>query len=377
LPKLLWVGDAGPKTGFEYVSNGFLRQLQALGWDVGQIGINYQEGMDTYPWPILPAHIGGDFMGLGCIERAIKEEKPDVVLLLNDSWAVLRYLRDIPKGTNVVVYPPVDAPNQPAGRLLNGFASLVICPTQFGVDEIVKGGWTGPTAVVGYGIHVSHYGGVTTQQARAALKMPDVLMDAFIVGNVNRNAPRKRIDLTMKAFSSLRSHVDNAYLLLHMDPFDPWGWDILQMAEMFGIVDRLILTAAKPGEYSSHERLSLVYSALDVQISTTVGEGWGLTTAEGMASRVPQVVPRYSALGEWADGGACFYSVEDTQVSPGGMNTVWAVPSVESLVEWVAWLSQPERRETEAQKALAHIWKPEFSWNDVGDKMDKALRSTL
>src|SRR5678815_6031688 len=95
-------------------------------------------------------------------------------------------------------------------------------------DEMVKGGWTGPTAVVGYGIDVSQYGGVTPLEARQALALPEKYWHATIIGNVNRNAPRKRIDLTIEAFAKLRQK--DTYLLLHMDPVDAWGWDVLDLA---------------------------------------------------------------------------------------------------------------------------------------------------
>jgi hypothetical protein len=162
--------------------------------------------------------------------------------------------------------------------------------------------------------------------------MPEVLLDAFIVGNVNRNAPRKRIDLTMAAFKRYQEMGGTGYLLLHMAARDSWGWDLLNLAKRLGIVDRLVLTGGKvETQFAPFEKLRLVYAALDLQVSTTVGEGWGLTTAEGMASRIAQVVPRYSALGEWASGGVRYYGITGTQVATNLINTIWAIPDVEEL----------------------------------------------
>lgn len=48
------------------------------------------------------------------------------------------------------------------------------------------------------------------------------------------------------------------------------------------------------------EEMRYVYSLFDVQISTSWAEGFGLTPLEGMACGVPQIVPDFAALGDWA-----------------------------------------------------------------------------
>ncbi len=376
--KVLWVGDASAKTGFEYVSNGFLNELMVRDWEVVQLGINHNGDPHGYPWRVYPAGTGGDHMGLARIQSLIDAEQPDVVVLLNDSWGIPLYLKRLRAdcGAKLVGYPPVDSRNQSAAHTLNGRLDLVLTPTQFGADAMRQGGWDGPTTVVGYGIDVPRYGGMTPAEARATLKMPVALQQAFIIGNINRNAPRKRIDLTLEAFKLLNE--PDAYLLLHMDPLDSWGWDILQMVQYFGIpYNRIIMTQKEGHYYSDDERMRAIFASLDLQISTTVGEGWGLTTAEGMASGVAQVVPKSSALAEWADGGVMFYGIDHRQVAPGGMNTIWEVPSVENLVEELRHLLVPARREKLATQGLAHISQTKFSWETVGDQMDAALKGVL
>jgi D-inositol-3-phosphate glycosyltransferase len=89
-------------------------------------------------------------------------------------------------------------------------------------------------------------------------------------------------------------------LYLHVCPTGDVGYGIDQLAKYYNLKGRVIL--AQPGVYhgSTDDEMALTYRAANVGISTTQGEGWGLTTMEGMACGLPQIVPDWSALGEWA-----------------------------------------------------------------------------
>lgn len=384
MPKILWCGDACVKTGFEYVSRGFLTQLQARGWDVIHLGLGYVGDPHDYPWTMYPPI--SDTIGAARLKEIVTHERPDVVLILNDAWGAASYLPKMPEGIPTVLYPPVDAPNQPWGREISAMAVKykipvhVICPTQFGVDELVKGGYVGPTSVVGYGIDLSKYPPIETKDARRHLGWPEDVVNGFVVGNVNRNAARKRLDLTVRAFAEwIREEaIDDAYLLLHCSPSDPWGWDLFDLARYYGGLQRkIILTHGKTVlDYVPTERMPYIYAALDVQISTTVGEGWGIPHMEGMAY-TEQLVPEYSALGEWARGGCTYYRVADHEIQPGQINTIWAVPDIQDLKRHLTSIYHARPHTEAAERARRHVEQPHFSWDAQGAAMDAVLRSLL
>ena len=125
-----------------------------------------------------------------------------------------------------------------------------------------------------------------------------------------RTSRRKRWDLTLYAFKLFLEDTYPASASLYCHTTDVGtGWDILQLADYWGIQDQVLLPMPPlPPEGVPEALMPCVYSALDVQISTTQGEGFGLTTLEGMACGTPQIVPHFAALAEWpgdARGIAC------------------------------------------------------------------------
>ncbi len=134
--------------------------------------------------------------------------------------------------------------------------------------------------------------------------------DKFVIGNVNRNSARKDIATTILAFHKLITErpITNAVLYLHMNPKDTAGLDIVNLC------NRLQLEIGKdvffPKGFSENigfdpKRLNMIYNCLDVFLTTTTAEGWGLTVTEAMASRVQIIAPMHTSLVEITDNGQC------------------------------------------------------------------------
>jgi len=110
-----------------------------------------------------------------------------------------------------------------------------------------------------------------------------------------------------------------------------------------------------------------IYSAFDLQITTTMGEGWGLPQAEGMACGIPQIMPMYSALAEWAAGAAYFVPCtgEEAHIV---INTIGGIPDKEDFIRALDRMyREPELRREYSEKALARAREPRFRWWDIAD----------
>jgi glycosyltransferase involved in cell wall biosynthesis len=76
--------------------------------------------------------------------------------------------------------------------------------------------------------------------------------------------------------------------------------------------------------------LNAIYNTADVHINTSEGEGWGLTSHEGAACNVPQIVPDHSACQELFADYATLIPVDHQRYDPETLRR-WSVVSAEDV----------------------------------------------
>lgn len=119
------------------------------------------------------------------------------------------------------------------------------------------------------------------RRARGALGIPD---DAYVVGGVGRLAPGKRFDRLVRAVAS----VPEARLLLvgeggHRE-------ELLRVARECGAAGRVLLAGAcedPPTAASAGPSLPELLAAMDVFVSTSPDEAFGLAVVEALAAGLP------------------------------------------------------------------------------------------
>lgn len=129
----------------------------------------------------------------------------------------------------------------------------------------------------------------------------------FIIGNVNRNQSRKDIPNTILGFWEYHEkYQSDCFLYLHMNPKDPMGWNLRVITNQLGMVEGKHFMFPPEEDYNqgaSIEKMNQIYNSLDAFITTTTGEGWGLTVTEAMATRRPIIAPIHTALTEITNEG--------------------------------------------------------------------------
>lgn len=376
-PRLLWVGDALVPTGFATVTHAVLDHLQH-DWDIVVSGINYDGAAHDLPYQVIPAWQGGDMWGMNRFAHLCAEFDPAAVIINNDWWNVAKFARIAPKGVPVIGYMPVDGGNlDPADMQALNRMHAAVWYTDYGHREAAKAGFKGARHVIPHGIDTGLFQPMNRDEARRALDL-NVPKNAFIVGNLNRNQPRKRLDLTIEIFADWvkRNRVSNAFLLLHCAQKDT-GWNLRRVAAFHGIADRLLLTGSDDiRELQGTHHLNLIYNSLDVQVSTTLGEGWGLTTMEGMACGIPQIVPDSSALAEWATA-AVKVPCSRVLMNP-EINTTAALVDHEPFVAALQSLYTDRARcRRIAQQGLELVRSQPFRWDAVAAQFSAVLAPAL
>lgn len=374
--RLLWVGDAGCPSGFALSTHKILETVHRR-FDVTVLGLNYNGDKHTWPYDMYSCFPGGDMFGLGRLIWMCDLVQPDIIVIQNDPWNIPLYMKVLKKvetyaNVPVVGIVAVDGENC-LGDGLNGLA-LAIFWTQFGLIEARKGGYHGPATVIPLGVDLDVYYPMDKYEARLHRGLPKVLDDAFIVGNVNRNQPRKQLGLTIRYFAKWvhTGRMKDAYLYLHVAPTGDKGIGCQQLASHYGISTRLLLMEPPIWYGLPDSEMRDTYNAFDVQVSTTLGEGFGLTTFEGMACGVPQIVPAWSALGELLPGAAKL--IPCSAVSVSNINVVGGIPDEAIFVKELDELWKNKTAYEELRQAgLARVREDRFRWENVARAVDLAI----
>jgi D-inositol-3-phosphate glycosyltransferase len=391
MSRILFVGDAA-------VSSGFARGTHAMveGLDhryggrhhVTVLGVNHTGDPHGKLYDILPAAPGGDPFGVGRITWAAEYCKPDLIVIQSDPWNFGFYLDELerkgPKydgrwaGVPLVGVVAVDGLNC-AGAALNRLACAVFW-TRFGEAEAVKGGFTGRTAVVPLGVDLEAYRPMDRREAREELGILEHVGDAFIVGNVNRNQPRKRWDLTIRYFANWvwsGRAPEGARLFLHLAPTGDTCIDVYGLAKYYGVAQRVMLRTPPERHGVSDDGMRATYCCFDAQMTTTQGEGFGLTTLEGMACGVPQVFPDWAALGEWAAPAGLPVPCTSTAVGSPFVNVIGGVADEEAFVDALARAAEPAEAARLRAAGLALAARPEHRWAQVGRSFADVIEAEL
>ncbi len=119
--------------------------------------------------------------------------------------------------------------------------------------------------------------------------------NTFLVINVNRNQARKDLARTMAYWHVFHQQHPDSMLYMH-SVIQDFGGNLMLQARMGGCdihkqPSEIAFSGLDLNVPWSRADLNELYNAADCLISTSYGEGWGLTTAEAMCAGCPVVVP--------------------------------------------------------------------------------------
>lgn len=403
--KVLFVGDSPTvSTGFAVCTRAACDALHARGHEVTVLGINaWLSSASTrrYPYDIEPCidptDCGHEPTGTTRLPRLIDRLSPDVVVILQDPWNIPEYFTQCRKyGLDKSEMPPVvgwlavDSENQD-GTAINELAAAFAW-TKFGVNELRTGGATIPLDVVPLGVDLDTFKPRDRTLSRLDIfaHMPELPQNAFIVGAVGRNQLRKRLDLTIRYFAHWidKHSITDAYLFLHVAPTGDGGADLSRLARYYGIDNRVIISRPHVGTGDSLSTLVKMYNCLDVYVTTSQAEGWGLPALEAMACGIPCILPDFAAfdaVSGWPGNNCHHVAVGATCLTApmasthGGGANAYTLGAVPDETEFIAALNDmyraPKHRQAIAQRGHRHAQT--LSLADCGQNFAKALESVV
>jgi D-inositol-3-phosphate glycosyltransferase len=298
-------------TGFGTVSRNIFEGLYKTGrYDIDVFGINYWGDPHNFPYRIWPAGTGSqDPYGRQKAVNMIPRMDFDILFLLQDSFIMdflpvllphLKTQRMTPFKS--ILYFPVDSVLKDTwGKNIND-ADRIVAYSEFGKAEALKVMNRPDMLVIPHGVNVKEYFPLPKHEAESFRKEYfKSEADKFIITNLNRNQQRKDVPRTIQAFKEFRKQVPNSILYLHMAMKDQ-GWDLPEVCTQMGLdisKDVIFPQNFGPNQGYPREVVNALYNASDVVVSTTLGEGFGLSWVEAMAAKTPVLMPRNTAMTEF------------------------------------------------------------------------------
>lgn len=305
-------------TGFAQVAKNILMGVVSSGkYNVAQLGINYWGDPHEYPFPIYPMGINNqnDPYGREKAKEMIMHLEWDILFLLQDTF-ILQFLRELVpevrragKKGPIVVYAPADGTPKPEWIEGISHADILIAYTEWAKKEWIKAYPPVESkikAVLPHGFNTNHFFPLPEKEVQDFRRAYfGKVAGNFIFCNVNRNQQRKDIPRTLMAFKKVLEARPNSTLYLHMAAKD-LGWDLVQVVRALDL--DLSTDVVFPANFNVNQGFPLgilnkIYNVVDCVMSTTTGEGFGLSFLEAIATKKPVIFPNNTALTELlADG---------------------------------------------------------------------------
>src|SRR5690349_8235490 len=192
----------------------------------------------------------------------------------------------------------------------------------------------------------------------------------------DRNVARKNYEALFRSFADIGRADPDALLVLHTKAVDRDGQDLRQ--ELVKLPEEVRPQVLFTGAHDSFkglptEGLNALYNAADMYVSTTGGEGFGLTLAESLAAGTPVVTNGYAAEVEVVgDGGVIVPPLADrygnvvTFYNP-VFGMAWSkTDEPEFTAAVIDLLRSPKRRKELGAMGRLHVQRS-FSWDTAAD----------
>ena len=310
--------------GYSKVAMNIINQLSANKWiqiihfatqqiSNTNIGRKYPTGVKVIDGSVLEKQKALGY-GFSELPSVILSEKPDIVFIYNDIAVVCGYIEEIRKAIQkrfFKIWAYVDmvyeAPQQGLIDTINRDIDRIFCFTKTWKDQLKSQGLTRPVDVMNHAADNTSLRPIPREIARQSIGLP---RDVFLFTSLNRNIPRKRLDLLIMSFVKLiiRFPMKPIFLLIVSNSNDKGGFPLfeifareLQLAgvttETFG--NRLLITLDN-NRYTDDD-INIIYNCGDVGVSCAEGEGFGLCTFEQMSLGIPQIVPKVTGHLEYCN----------------------------------------------------------------------------
>ena len=286
-------------------------------------------------------------------------DQKDVLLTLYDTWVFQH--PDFDKFKKILAWTPLDHASMPPHVF--GFLKrenvLPIAMSPFGLKQMEQHGIEG--VYIPHGIETKIFKPTYTFNGMKTRKFLGIEEDSFLVmmnsaNKANKSIHRKAFAENLLAFKFFRDTHPDSYLYIHTEPTGVHGgFNIPRLAKSIGLPEDSLLFP-QPEDYRrgfTKEQLAALYTAADVTLTTSYGEGFGLATIESQACGTPTITSAFAASQDLA--GDDSFMVGGQPLWDEAQMAWYTVPSISAITDSLtqAW----EARSPEKSKVCVEFAK--------------------
>ena len=328
--------------------------------EIGNASVpHYPRGLTQYSIDVMPIWT-----------KEFAAKNPDLKTVLFTLYDVWVY-NDLKYDDQIVSWVPLDHITLPPGvhKFLSRDNVIPITMSPHGQEQLA-----------GVGIdstYIPH--AIDTKVFKPTAKMPngqpvreymDIPEDGFLVGMVAANKAggqihRKAFAENLLAFAMHLKKYPNSYLYIHTEPSRAYGgFDIGVLIKMVGIPQENVLM---PDPYLlrngfSDKAMAAFYSAFDVLLSTSYGEGFGIPTIEAQACGTRVITSNFAASKDLASEDS--WKVDGQPFWDEAQTSFFQIPSVNKIVAALEAAYNAERGTSQVARDFALQFDVEKVWTE-------------
>jgi len=374
--KLMWISQSATATtglgkSTRYILNSLKKEFDVINLGYNFVPKNIEPMGIDYPTYGLDLKNATDPNLLGDqVRDKIVEHSPDITVFFGDVRYFLylpSIIRDLPD-TTLVGYITVDCCNLPVTWLptVSTFDNL-ITTSQFAADEILKR-YDRECSVIYLGHDPTVF---NTENKRRISGLEDKRLVAF---RVDRNQTRKNWPATFDLWEKWCADKD-VNLIVHTR-FDKEEGGAGNLKEYSYGLENFRRKATTSSAYiSRQEDFSILMKSADVFLTTSMGEGFGLSILEAAACGVPTLGIDFSASGELIRSGAGV-AVPPSVLYANQEGVKMALPNMHEFnVELDKMYSDKRHLKELSDRALE--WSKSYTWKETTQKLLQELTKDI
>jgi glycosyltransferase involved in cell wall biosynthesis len=328
--------------------------------------------------------------GIDQIEAFVREEKPDICWVYNDSLVVTSCLAKIKASgveLKISVYMDQVTPfqKQEFVNVLNNTVDMVVAFTPYWETVIKEQGLTVRSDYLVHGINSDHNYPIPKDIARRYFNLN---ANDFIILNTNRNQPRKRWDICLKAFAEVVSRFPDSNIKLLVGTSVTGAWNLVEIYQRelkkrnvaMQIGMKHIIVLDNPHKLTDEE-VNILHNVADIGINTCEGSGFELVQAEMGITGRPQVIPRIGGFLETFDDTCAYicdpilaYYIDSTRDAVGGEAMLCDYADFADGI--INYYENPEALEKHG-KAARERFLTKFRWVDIAQRFYDQIRTLV